>query len=545
MKTTTNINPNSNRNAMIRKLTFPLAAAAAALALLAACTAADPLADDRPAAPAPDDDPRRPVPIRLEPACVAMPDAAGPDAGPAHPGTPSAAAPPATRAVTNPDYSNSWQEGDAVGLYIVKGDAGLQTDGSNWVNNLKMTYTGGKWQYTLPEGKECYPSDGEKLSFYAYYPYEEAYKPEYGVLWDFLYDQRNRSEKYPCLAQTTGVGKTHDPVPLAFVPLAAMVEVKVKNSAKGHPGGRASELLVVTLQGCTNGFVCVVGKWPAPVEPGNHYVMFRRVEQPGDADYATSYTYRALIPAQTLPRGTQLVFSHSPVWTDRPADQPQLRYTLPKDVKLEWGHYNRFEVTLEPKGTLENYLYKVGAIYPQPDCGLPLGVVYETEGDADDGEHGKIVGLSEVNHLQWGTEDPRVPGYAGIATPNAGNGRLNMNTLYGAHGGSFPATYPLFRWAAGLNPTPTDYADRAQKEVWYVPAEKEALDMLIQADKINKALKSAGYKEMNEAGKDYFMTSTSNEGNFIGLGYLNGSIMTNNCPKSQSKEYWCRPILEF
>lgn len=545
MKTTTNINPNSNRNAMIRKLTLPLAAAAAALALLAACTAADPLADDRPLTTTPaDDDPRRPVPIRLEPACVAMPDAADADAAPGDPAS-AATTPGATRAVMNPDYSNSWQEGDAVGLYIVKGDAGLQSDGSNWVNNLKMTYTGGKWQYTLPEGKECYPSDGEKLSFYAYHPYLPYIA---GNRLPFVYadDQRNAYSVRIYHAQTTGVGKTHDPVPLAFVPLAAMVEVKVKNSAKGHPGGRASELLVVTLQGCKREFTYWLGTWPDPVEPGTHSVIFRRVEQPGDAGYATSYTYRALIPAQTLPRGTQLVFSHSPVWTDHPGDQPQLRYTLPKDMKLEWGHYNRFEVTLEPKGTLERYLYKVGVLYPSPgDCGLPLGVVYETEGGATSGEHGKIVGLSEVNHLQWGTEDPLAPGYAGIATPDKDNGRVNMNTLYGASGGSFPATYPLFRWAAGLNASPPDYADRAQKGVWYVPAEKEALEMLIQTDKINKALKSAGYKEMNEAGKTYFMTSTSDEGQFIGLDYLNGRIIANNCPKSQTGAYWCRPILEF
>lgn len=544
MKTTTNINPNSNRNAMIRKLTLPLAAAAAALALLAACTAADPLADDRPLTTTPaDDDPRRPVPIRLEPACVAMPDAADADAAPGDPAS-AAATPGATRAVMNPDYSNSWQEGDAVGLYIVKGDAGLQSDGSNWVNNLKMTYTGGKWQYTLPEGKECYPSDGEKLSFYAYHPYLPYIA---GNRLPFVYadDQRNAYSVRIYHAQTTGVGKTHDPVPLAFVPLAAMVEVKVKNSAKGHPGGRASELLVVTLQGCKREFTYWLGTWPDPVEPSTHSVIFRRVEQPGDAGYATSYTYRALIPAQTLPRGTQLVFSHSPVQTDRPGDQPQLRYTLPKDVKLEWGHYNRFEVTLEPKVDPNElqFSYVVGSLYPAD--GLPLGVVYEIAGGVGDGDSGKLVGLSEVNHLQWGTEDPTAPGYAGIATQDIVNGRTNMNTLYGASGGSFPATYPLFRWAAGLNPSPPDYADRAQKGVWYVPAEKEAEDMLLQTVKINEALKRAGYKEMNEAGKTYFMTSTSNEANFIGLLYFNAHIKDSSPLKSRTEMYWCRPILEF
>lgn len=62
-----------------------------------------------------------------------------------------------------------------------------------------------------------------------------------------------------------------------------------------------------------------------------------------------------------------------------------------------------------------------------------------------------MVSLFEVNDMQWGTEDTGAPGYVGIETGDQNNGRVNMKTLYDANGAGFDK-YPLFGWAAGLNP---------------------------------------------------------------------------------------------
>lgn len=75
---------------------------------------------------------------------------------------------PKSRMATNIDFSNSWEEGDEVGIYAVKGNKGLQAE-NNYINNLKLTYDGTKWILNAPI---YYPNDGENLSFYAYYPFD-------------------------------------------------------------------------------------------------------------------------------------------------------------------------------------------------------------------------------------------------------------------------------------------------------------------------------------------------------------------------------------
>ena len=119
-----------------------------------------------------------------------------------------------------------------------------------------------------------------------------------------------------------------------------------------------------------------------------------------------------------------------------------------------------------------------------------------------------------------------------------------MKTLYDANGAGFDK-YPLFGWAAGLNPTHPDYTDGTLPGVWYIPARNEAGDMIGQTDKINEALRKAGYKEMNEAGKDYFMTSTSSELFFTSVQRAEGNMVFDARSKSQTEDTWCRAILEF
>lgn len=69
--------------------------------------------------------------------------------------------------------------------------------------------------------------------------------------------------------------------------------------------------------------------------------------------------------------------------------------------------------------------------------------------------------------------------------------------------------------------------------------------MIGQTDKINEALRKAGYKEMNEAGKDYFMTSTSSELFFTSVQRAEGNMVFDARSKSQTEDTWCRAILEF
>lgn len=535
---------------MIRKL-IPatlFSAALAALALLAACTSGElPGGADLPASAA---DPDR-VPIRLQPVYL-TPDAATPaadassSAGTDTDNAPDAA-PGITRAVINPDNTNSWQEGDAVGLFIVKGEGRLMAEG-NWVDNAKLTYSGGTWHYALPEDRQYYPRD-ERLHFYAYTPYEEGYKATVQTA-SYPADQRGGCPPLVCVAQKKGVTKTHDPVPLAFSPLAAILELRVTNGYRNAPGGRVSELLMVSLLRRSTQFKYQLGTDLYQEVNMADTVLPYRVEQPGDPDYATTYTFRACLPQQTIIWGEHFVFTHMPL-VKNSTTQRRLDYRPGASKKLELGHVYPYEIGLNPSLGSPDVEYKVGDLYPER--GLPLGVVYEligSSGSSTGGQqepsspHGRVVSLFEVNGMQWGTEDTGAPGYVSIKTPDLKNGRVNMKTLYDANGAGFDK-YPLFGWAAGLNPTPPDYTDGALKVVWYVPAQYEAEDMLHQTDKINEALRKAGYKEMNEAGKNCFMTSTSTEGSFTGLYYVSGAVVNNHFSKSETEDIWCRAILEF
>ena len=529
---------------MIRKLipaTLSAAAATlAALALLAACTSGElPGGTDLPASSA---DPDR-VPIRLQPVYL-TPDAATPaddDADDAED------APGTTRAVINPDNSNSWQEGDAVGLFIVKGEGKLMAEG-NWVDNAKLTYSGGTWHCALPEDRQYYPRD-ERLHFYAYTPYEEGYKATVQTA-SYPADQRGGCPPLVCVARKKGVTKTHDPVPLAFSPLAAILEVRVKNGYWQAPGGRVSELLMVSLLRRSTQFKYQLGTDLYQEVSMRDTVLPYRVEQPGDPDYATTYTFRACLPQQTIMWGDNFVFTHMPL-VKNSTTQRRLDYSPNLSKKLELGHVYPFEIGLNPHPGPPDVEYKVGDFYLER--GLPLGVVYEligSSGSSSGGQqepssaHGRVVSLFEVNDMQWGTEDTGAPGYVGIETGDQNNGRVNMKTLYDANGAGFDK-YPLFGWAAGLNPTPPDYTDGTLKGVWYIPARNEAGDMIGQTDKINEALRKAGYKEMNEAGKDYFMTSTSSELFFTSVQRAEGNMVFDARSKSQTEDTWCRAILEF
>ena len=66
---------------------------------------------------------------------------------------------------------NSFEQGDALGLYLVKwtsGTPGILQGTGNYGDNLSFSLTSSGWQTSTTAQ---YPQDGEKLDFYAYHPY--------------------------------------------------------------------------------------------------------------------------------------------------------------------------------------------------------------------------------------------------------------------------------------------------------------------------------------------------------------------------------------
>lgn len=423
---------------MIRKTVYSLIPVAAALLLLASCNR-----EEMPGmeVPAQTDPPRE---IRFEMA-YATP-AVAPDNGT-----------PATRVATSDDgtYTNTWEDGDEVGVFIVKGNAGLQASG-NWVDNMKMTFrNGGNWSYTLPAGKERYPMD-EPLSFYAYYPYSATFDPvlQHLTLPADQSGQQNIVGLCCFTARTTGARNSSEPVRLVFSPTVAWIELSLTS---GGDGGRLNDRIVATMEGCKTGYTLALETGKTKAEGEVSPVTLRRVEQPGDADYRTSYTYRALVPAQTPAANSELFrFTYKDVKMDK-----KLSYTPAEAVRLETGQVKPFEITLKPVID-PSHQYQVGDIYPHN--GLPMGVVYEVSAD---GLHGKIVDYDFIN-TTWGKE---------VWIPeNSSSGRANMKAVYEVNGGSFDG-YPPFQWTDSLNPFGTEYAEDA-KGIWYLPAQHEVKLMI-------------------------------------------------------------------
>lgn len=450
---------------MTRNIIYALIPAATALFLLASCSGEELGGMEMP----PQTD--SPQKIRFEMA-YATPDVSSDN------GT------PVTRISTSTDgsYTNSWEDGDKVGVFIVKGNAGLQSTG-NWVNNMKMTYSNGDWIYTLPSGKEYYPVD-EALSFYAYYPYTDGLDPISNLATLPTEQDRltNIEDRYIFTARTTGIQNSSEPVRLEFSSALALIELSLKS---GGDGGRLTDRIVVTLEGCQThlSFNLESGQTEAA---GNVFpITLRRMEQPGDADYRTNYTYQAIVPAQTLEAGKEFRFTYK----DFPGSRDMI-YRLPEAVTLEPGQVKPFEITLKP-ALDPAHEYKVGDFYPHK--GFPIGVVYEVD---ESGQHGKIV-YRECTLTSWGKE--------GWILENEESGRANMRAVYNANSQSFDG-YPAFQWANSLNPTDTEYTDNA-KGIWYLPALNELRALCSQWDNLADSFEK--FSLPNREDNDFGSSSSS------------------------------------
>lgn len=121
-------------------------------------------------------------------------------------------------------FTSSWQNGDKIGVYIVKGGASLQASG-NYADNVLFTYSGGTCITTTPL---YYPNDGDNLSFYAYYPYDAAMSNPNVYTFNVPLDQTSNNGEYYekndfLWAKLENVSKSDNAVALQFSHALAMI----------------------------------------------------------------------------------------------------------------------------------------------------------------------------------------------------------------------------------------------------------------------------------------------------------------------------------
>lgn len=361
---------------------------------------------------------------------------------------------------TDGNYTTTWNNGDAIGVYIVKGNGGLQSSG-NWVDNMKMTYNNGSWTPTFPSGKEYYPIDGDKLNFYAYHPYNSAVIDALNMNISGLTDQSsaaNLSKSDLLSASTLNVEKGTSLVQLNFTHALTMVELTVTS------GGIAqiSSDVVVTLNGCKPNVSFNLSTRAADASGSVKSVKMYRVEQATNADYLTKYTYRALVPTQTVYLGVPL-FSLS----QKQGDITRvLSHTLLSNVALYSGQVKPYAITLLP-AIDPTHIYAVGDYYPYK--GFPiLGVVFQT---SNAGKNGKIASLNflQRHNVAWGdpSVDENAASVAGIRDEN--DGQTGTRSLINKRKDqpNFANVYKLFNWI---------YQTKNNENIngiWYLPAVNE------------------------------------------------------------------------
>lgn len=433
---------------------------------------------------------------------------------------------PSTRVSTATNFTSSFTAGDQVGLYIVKGDGGLQSSG-NWVENVPMTFDGSKWTCDLPSGKNCYPRDGSRLSFYAYYPYNAQVSNPLAMSFSVQADQSaGLSSSYLMTASRKGVSKSHDPVQLTFSHKLAMVKVNLKDgvAAKDKAPFPAN---VVTLKG---------RQLTTSLNLAND-----AVGSSGDATDVKMYyneadkCWYALVPQQVVTKDSeQLTFEWTHILT--------LKHTPLKQFTLAMAEVKPLEITINVNMTVSaHHVYKVGDAYPYGGFYDKQGVVFEV---SDDGKSGKIISLERVYGLVWSTEK-----FITYADDDI-NGRVNMAKVK-KHDDAFEK-FPAFQWVHRLNlklfPIGTTYKDDS-KGIWYLPARNElqpifAIGNEDKQEKVGQTLKALGMEQPFSWGSAWFSTEafsySQQRAHFFNM--LNG--VTGNSLKTDVETYtW--PIMAF
>ncbi|MHC5363150.1 fimbrillin family protein [Myroides sp. LJL110] len=434
------------------------------------------------------------------------------------------------------NYNTTWQQNDQIGIYIVKGNEPLKSQG-NWVDNMKMEYENGNWVAYFPVDKDTYPSDGQTLSFYAYYPYNADAKDALNMSFGYVGDQhseQNFSKSYFMAASNLKSAASDKPIDLNFAHKLSMIELKVES---GGVGAQMSNQVQVMLVGCNTGgnFNLSSGQINniSDIKPITMY----RVEKYDNPSFPFVFTYRALIPAQRIPSGKDLfVFSQNQGNITR-----SLTHSTTSNVDLNQGSVLPYNIRLVGADT--NHIYKVGDYFPYK--GFPIqGIVFQVN---QTGSAGKVFSLHQNKNVNWG--DPKVYekqiGIGGIDSEIDGEFATRNITSRRRNEPDFANKYAMFKWVHE-NKNENDL-----KGEWYVPAKEEA-ELLIQTwlenkDELTKVINNVNGDNIYSQG--HLMTSTEfDQQHYYVVSNTTGEASINETlSKKDARNWWLRilPIFKF
>lgn len=255
---------------------------------------------------------------------------------------------PATRVATDTRFKSTWEDGDAIGIFAAPHGTPLAA-ADNPIHNVRLTYSKANNAWSGPAYWPAASAGISALDFYAYHPYDDnggspATLNPTAIAFNVAPDQSAPADaagantpsgfarSHLLMAKAAGNGgkgfARGETVSLPFRHALAMVQVK---TGVNMPGKHT-----VYLDGCaTDAVLNLATQQTSP--PATAPQRITMYPCPDDGDGATgTFAYRALVPVQTIARGTALFRFEST------ATNPLASPSLTADVALAAGRAETF-----------------------------------------------------------------------------------------------------------------------------------------------------------------------------------------------------------
>lgn len=242
------------------------------------------------------------------------------------------------------DFVNQFSAGDQIGVFMVAAGENLAATG-NLLQNVAFTYDGSSWS-----SNAAWPA-GVSFDVYAYYPYNSALSNALGAFFAVQSDQSKwanfqKSDLMWAKASSVQVGTA---VNLTFAHLLSLLQVDM--GPGNYTGGPDEHLDVQLYQLSNEGRLNLATGTFTVTNNSRPTIRMYRVEEPSNS---TSFTYRALLPSQTLAAGKQLLLLNN---------GPQsMGRTQPTELPLLQGAAHHFAV--KEVHSLMKWVYIPPGIFP-------------------------------------------------------------------------------------------------------------------------------------------------------------------------------------
>lgn len=257
---------------------------------------------------------------------------------------------------------NSFEQGDVLGLYLVKwtsGTPGILQGTGNYGDNLSFSLTSSGWQTSTTAQ---YPQDGEKLDFYAYHPYvsSSALDGEGYRVHRAATDQRQESAYKGSdllMASASGVSAGTAAVHLQFSHMLSKMEIELK-AGEGLTLEELTEA-TITIKGVkTSGKVHLSSKACQTDETKEDVTAHGTFSLAAGGEKLTGVS--AIVYPQEIASGAELI--------EIGLGGEKYLFTTTKPITLQAGYKSIFTITLS-----------------RNSLSVETGVTDWTEGEGDEG----------------------------------------------------------------------------------------------------------------------------------------------------------------